>query len=173
MQNVFINTIKNDNLDKSSDNSLKDSKNLNKNSYDLNSSTISKPDVKPGNRASFISPEKTLGKTEFDKSQEKKKINYDDGKYVLVFNEKYHPKVPSITEPINQEKLPDGKIINFFINDKREIIFPSGVRKEIFSDGYSIVYFVNKDIKQVKIFLFFLIFLDLSKWKTSIFFCRC
>ncbi len=42
----------------------------------------------------------------------------------------------------------DDKIINIYDNNKKEIIFPSGVRKEIFKDGYQIVYFINGDIKQ-------------------------
>ena len=42
----------------------------------------------------------------------------------------------------------DGKIINLYTNNKREIIFESGIRKEIFDDGYHIVYFINGDLKQ-------------------------
>ena len=40
------------------------------------------------------------------------------------------------------------KIINLYNENKKEIIFQSGVRKEIFEDGYQIIYFVNGDIKQ-------------------------
>ena len=40
------------------------------------------------------------------------------------------------------------KLINLYNDNKKEIIFASGVRKEIFEDGYQIVYFVNGDIKQ-------------------------
>ena len=31
----------------------------------------------------------------------------------------------------------------------KEIIFPSGVKKQIFPDGYQIIFFNNKDIKQI------------------------
>jgi len=79
---------------------------------------------------------------------------FDDGIYDLVFLEKYHPRNDLKNDVINIENFPDGKIVKFYENDKREVIFPSGVRKEIFSDGYQIVYFNNKDIKQVKINFF-------------------
>jgi len=42
----------------------------------------------------------------------------------------------------------DGKIINIFENNKKEIIFQSGVRKEIFPDGYQLINFPNGDMKQ-------------------------
>ena len=84
----------------------------------------------------------------------------DDGMYDLVLSEKYHPKDPSKYRFVKEEKLPDNKIINFYENDKREIVFPSGNKKQIYSDGYQITFFANKDIKQVCItnkiiFLFF------------------
>lgn len=78
---------------------------------------------------------------------------YDDGLYDLIFLEKYHPRIDLNINVIRHENFPDGKIVKFYENDKREVIFPSGVRKEIFSDGYQIVYFNNKDIKQVYNFL--------------------
>ena len=43
----------------------------------------------------------------------------------------------------------DDKTINLYSDDKKEIIFKSGVRKEIFKDGYQIIHFVNGDIKQI------------------------
>ena len=42
----------------------------------------------------------------------------------------------------------DGKIINIYENNKKEILFQSGVRKEIFSDGYQLINFPNGDMKQ-------------------------
>ena len=74
---------------------------------------------------------------------------YDDGLYDLIFSEIYHPKNSSSIKPINTEKLSNGKLVNFYENDKREYIFPSGNRREIYSDGYQIIYFHNNDIKQV------------------------
>ena len=43
----------------------------------------------------------------------------------------------------------DGKTINLYTHDKREIIFKSGVKKEIYEDGHQIIYFVNGDLKQI------------------------
>jgi len=40
------------------------------------------------------------------------------------------------------------KLINIYNENKKEIIFSSGVRKEIFEDGHQIIFFVNGDIKQ-------------------------
>jgi len=86
--------------------------------------------------------------------------NSDDGVYDLIFMEKYHPKHDLNVNVVNHEMFPDGKVVKFYENNKREVIFPSGVRKEIFNDGYQIIYFNNKDIKQV-IFLIFFLFIFL------------
>ena len=43
----------------------------------------------------------------------------------------------------------EGKVINLYTNNKREVIFPSGVRKEIFNDNHQVVYFSNGDLKQI------------------------
>ena len=43
----------------------------------------------------------------------------------------------------------DGKIINIYSNNKLEVIFKSGVKKEIFEDGFQIVNFTNGDLKQI------------------------
>lgn len=79
---------------------------------------------------------------------------YDDGVYDLIFLEKYHPRNDLKINVEKLENFPDGKIVKFYENSKREVIFPSGVRKEIFPDGYQIVYFNNKDVKQVNLFYF-------------------
>lgn len=72
--------------------------------------------------------------------------NNADLNYDLVFPEKYNTQ----SKLIKQEKTSDGKLIKIYENDKKEVVFSSGVRKEIHPDGYQIVFFVNKDIKQVK-----------------------
>jgi centromere protein J len=72
-----------------------------------------------------------------DESEE----NYD-----LIFPEKYHKQKYKL---INSAKTEDGKKINFYDKNKKEIIFQSGVRKEIYFDGYQIIYFTNGDIKQI------------------------
>jgi len=73
----------------------------------------------------------------------------DDTNYDLEFLDKYHSEDKNI-KLIKQELSQDKKIIRLYDNGKKELIFPSGVRKEIFPDSYQIVYFTNNDIKQVK-----------------------
>lgn len=58
-------------------------------------------------------------------------------------------------ETVNQQKklvkhtvLSDGKIQNIYDNNIQEVIFPNGAKRETFPNGYSIVHFVNQDIKQ-------------------------
>lgn len=106
---------------------------------------------------------------------------HDDGVYDLVFLEQYHPRNDLKASVLRHENFPDGKMVKFYDNDKREVIFPSGVRKEIFADGYQIVYFNNKDIKQVTFFTFLImqknflasnimINIGFSKWKANLLF---
>ena len=72
----------------------------------------------------------------------KKEIdNYD-----LIFPDKYHKQKYKL---INSAKTEDGKKINFYDKNKKEIIFKSGVKKEIYFDGYQIIYFTNGDVKQI------------------------
>jgi len=86
-------------------------------------------------------------------SAEKNRSNtikiYDDGLYDLILNDKYHPKSYQYGKLVNQETLSNGKLVNFYENDKREYVFPSGNRREIYSDGYQVIFFHNNDIKQV------------------------
>ena len=45
---------------------------------------------------------------------------------------------------------PDGKVERIYSNNAREILFANGTRKQISSDGQSIiVWFFNGDIKQM------------------------
>jgi len=71
----------------------------------------------------------------------------DQSNYDIVFNDKYHSS--KNVKMIKQEISQDRKIIRLYENGKKELIFPSGVRKEIFPDSYQIVFFTNNDIKQV------------------------
>jgi centromere protein J len=95
----------------------------------------------------------------------KKPINYNDKNPNLTTNKKvnsnkekklsleeYEFKIPEKYKN-NKYKLAKtlkagDKIINIYNDNKKEIIFQSGVRKEIFKDGFQIIYFVNGDIKQ-------------------------
>ena len=68
----------------------------------------------------------------------------------MIFLPKYHdPIMNKELIVIGQEITEDNKIIKTYSNNKVEILFPSGLRKEIFEDGYQITYFTNKDIKQI------------------------
>ena len=70
---------------------------------------------------------------------ENEKMEYD-----FVIPKKYKANNGEIINTIDS----DGKIINIYNNNKKEIIFKSGVRKEIFMDGYQLVHFPNGDMKQ-------------------------
>ena len=69
--------------------------------------------------------------------------------YELNFPDIYHGKNEKFVKLLKQEISNDGKILKFYENNKKEVVFPSGMRKEIYEDGYTIVYFANEDIKQV------------------------
>ena len=68
--------------------------------------------------------------------------------YSLIFPEQYHGEENEKAEIVQESEGTKGKIFRLYSNEKREILFTNGVRKEIFPDGYSIVYFANNDIKQ-------------------------
>ena len=59
--------------------------------------------------------------------------------------DKYLNQDSKVIKSLNKE----GKIINIYSNNKVEVIFNSGVKKEIFEDGYQIVHFSNGDLKQI------------------------
>jgi hypothetical protein len=43
---------------------------------------------------------------------------------------------------------PDGRVETLYDNSTKETLLPTGVRKEVLANGYSIVHFPNGDIKQ-------------------------
>lgn len=77
--------------------------------------------------------------TNFNDEGENDKLGYD-----FVIPEKYKNYNGEITNTIDN----DGKIINIYSDNKKEIIFKSGVRKEIYTDGYQLIHFPNGDMKQ-------------------------
>ena len=77
--------------------------------------------------------------TIFSEEEENDKLGYD-----FIIPEKYKNYNGEITNTIDN----DGKIINIYDDNKKEIIFKSGVRKEIYIDGYQLIHFPNGDIKQ-------------------------
>ena len=86
----------------------------------------------------------------------KKNIEYDSNNIEWKNDdnfEGYDFIIPDKYKLINNGKIinslsTDGKIINIYENNKKEIIFQSGVRKEIYSDGYQLIHFPNGDMKQ-------------------------
>ena len=64
--------------------------------------------------------------------------------YEFKIPEKYQNKNYTLLKTLET----DEKKIKFYTDNKKEVLFPSGVRKEIYNDGYQIVHFVNGDIKQ-------------------------
>ena len=83
-------------------------------------------------------------------------INFDfssNENYDFVLPDKYANTNPKNNEAqytlLKSVTTNEGKQINLYTNNKREVIFPSGVRKEIYNDGYQIVYFTNGDLKQI------------------------
>ena len=92
---------------------------------------------------------KNIKRNKITESINKNEFNFDDGnninKYDFIIPEIYKKnKDAAIINTVEQ----DGKKINIYDNKKKEIIFKSGVRKEIFMDGYQLVYFPNGDMKQ-------------------------
>ena len=65
--------------------------------------------------------------------------------FEMKFERKYNLKDMIISKKENK----DDKIILYYNNDAKEIIYNSGVRQQIFPDGYKIIYFINNDIKQI------------------------
>jgi centromere protein J len=128
--------------------------------------SVKELNTKPKENASASKVEKKVEtisqsnyKTEVPKKKNETPIeethnDHNTSTYDLLFLEKYHPKLNSLANKvIKTDKTNDGKIIKIYEDGRREIIFSSGVRKEVHLDGYQIVYFTNKDIKQVtKIF---------------------
>ena len=70
--------------------------------------------------------------------------NEKEENYDFNIEKKYLDSKSKIINTICSE----GKIINIYNNNKKEIIFENGIKKEIFNDGHQIIHFPNGDIKQ-------------------------
>jgi hypothetical protein len=95
----------------------------------------------------------SVKKIKVDKEVEEEIECEDLSQYDMSYPEAYHGKSQKLVKLLKQEISNDGKILKFYENNKKEVIFQSGLRKEIHEDGYTIVWFTNNDIKQV-IYLF-------------------
>ena len=78
--------------------------------------------------------------------EKNRNIKYITNDYNLTFPEKYHGLTYILTKI---EKTKDGITINYYNNNKKEMIYKTGLRKEIYGDEYQIIYFNNGDIKQI------------------------
>ena len=114
-----------------------------------------KKDLKKEKREIYLLTQRDKEKENNNNYKDNKEKIEDDcfNNYDMVFLEKYHPKDLKL-KIINQEETLDGKIIIEYSNQKKEIIFNNKdnlvcIKKEIFDDGYQIIYFKNKDIKQI------------------------
>jgi len=68
----------------------------------------------------------------------------DITKYDFIIPDKYSNNNSELLNTLNT----DGKNIKIYSNNKKEINFKSGVKKEIFEDGHQLVHFPNGDMKQ-------------------------
>ena len=103
------------------------------------------------NLTKIISQKNLLEEEEKDEILIKKKIispNTHIHELDLTFPEKYTTD-PSLDTIIKQNFQQDGTIIKVFETGKKEILFSSGQKKEVFPDGYTIITYINGDLKQI------------------------
>ena len=130
-QNIFNNyNIKDKNEDRKNDANIKEYFNIEKNN-DIQSNN--------DNNLDFVIINNDNNDND-DNIEEKEDIN----KYDFIIPDKYTYKDSELLNTLNT----DGKIIKIYSNNKKEINFKSGVKKEIFEDGYQLVNFPNGDMKQ-------------------------
>lgn len=73
--------------------------------------------------------------------------NYSDRQseiYHMVFPEKYS----TVSQLIEEHKTSDNKTIKVYACGRKEVLFPTGLRRESYPDGYTVIFFENKDIRQ-------------------------
>ncbi|CAD8061276.1 unnamed protein product [Paramecium sonneborni] len=71
-------------------------------------------------------------------------FSFDQNRFYLMY--KRNKDMPS--KIVNQNVGPDGKVSRQYANGKKEVVFHNGVKREVFPEGYVIVHFTNKDVKQ-------------------------
>ena len=85
--------------------------------------------------------------TNVNKENDNNNFNSNNENFDFIIPKKYLNKKKYVL--INSIEQNNGQIINIYTNDKKEIIFKSGVKKEIYdNDGYKLVLFPNGDKKQ-------------------------
>ncbi len=79
--------------------------------------------------------------------QEPTEEDDDEEEYDLRFPSEYHGKKEQSAQVVEEVKGHDGKVQRIYDSGRKQVVFTNGVRREVFPDGYSIVYFNNQDIK--------------------------
>ena len=75
-------------------------------------------------------------------------IDEEEETFELRLDEHLYKVDRAETKVVEEQTTAEGKIHKRYSDGRREIIFQNGVRREIWEDGYSVVYFSNGDIKQ-------------------------
>ena len=75
-----------------------------------------------------------------------KKLNANKkDEYDFIIPKKYLNKEYKLIKSIKEK----DKTINIYSNDKKEILFNNGIKKEIYKNEHQIIYFPNGDMKQI------------------------
>ena len=136
-----INSIKNKNKIKIINKYKSNSATKNENRIKKKIDNLKEENIKNDNNILDIINSNNDKNKEIDKNNNKIKEN----EYEFIIPEKYKNKENyKLIKKIESE----GKTIYIYSHNKKEIVFKSGVRKEIFNDGYQLVHFPNGDIKQ-------------------------
>jgi len=145
--NLFNKSLKNKKNDNDILNNSINNSNNNKKRKTLNNKSIGKD-----NLSRNINSQNNNEKTNITESNLSNKKNYSsvinkdkEDEYDFNIPKKFLDKEYKLIKTFKA----DNKEINLYTNDKKEIIFKSGVRKEIYKDGHQIIYFVNGDLKQI------------------------
>ena len=139
----------------SKDNGIKPQKQITKSKTSVNKKVFNKPKIDPKpitvpkSLTALVSPKgykSTFKPT--SPSQNKKSPPSFSETFDFIIPSKYLNS--SNYTLINSTKNTDCKTINKYTNNKTEIIFPSGVIKELYEDGnYQLIHFTNGDKKQI------------------------
>ena len=141
------------------DNAIKPSKQITKSKTSVNKKVFNKPKIDPkpitvpkSLLTALVSPKgykSTFKPTSSSSpSQNQKSPLSLSETYDFIIPSKYLNS--SNYTLINSTKNTDCKTINKYTNNKTEIIFPSGVIKELYEDGnYQLIHFTNGDKKQI------------------------
>ena len=75
-------------------------------------------------------------------------IDEEEETFELRLDEHPYRVDRAVAKVVEEQTTAEGKVHKRYSDGRREIIFQNGVRREIWEDGYSVVYFSNGDLKQ-------------------------